>query len=286
LAYSFDFNNNIQPYFDQGYMDNEKIILLTVFAGSVFTLALILSIIAFVVIYQRKMVEQKNMYQLSIKSKEVELLQSVIITQESERQKIAMNLHDGINPLLSGLKLAITRRERNLKAMGLEIDGMNQEKKLIDEIVENIGIVTRDLSPQVLYRYGLSSAICSFVNNISEVKVTFNETNFNKIELNNQIALNVYRIALELIQNILKHEKCSRIDVTLNCSEKLLIIEINHDGKGISNQDFVQLSEVSTGIGLNSLKSRTVLLNAILDYQNEQESKISLTVPLTDEKEN
>ncbi len=267
-------------------MDNEKIILLTVFAGSVFTLALILSIIAFVVIYQRKMVEQKNMYQLSIKSKEVELLQSVIITQESERQKIAMNLHDGINPLLSGLKLAITRRERNLKAMGLEIDGMNQEKKLIDEIVENIGIVTRDLSPQVLYRYGLSSAICSFVNNISEVKVTFNETNFNKIELNNQIALNVYRIALELIQNILKHEKCSRIDVTLNCSEKLLIIEINHDGKGISNQDFVQLSEVSTGIGLNSLKSRTVLLNAILDYQNEQESKISLTVPLTDEKEN
>jgi two-component system NarL family sensor kinase len=267
-------------------MDNEKIILLTVFAGSIFTLALILAIIAFVVIYQRKMVERENLYQLSIKNKEVELLQSIIVTQESERQKIAMNLHDGINPLLSALKLAITRRERNLKGMGLEIDGMNQEKKLIDEIVENLGIVTRDLSPQVLYRYGLGNALSSFVSNISEVKTTFKEINVNKVEINDQIALNAYRIGLELIQNILKHEKCSRIDVTLNCSDKLLIIEINHDGKGISNHDFVQLSKVSTGIGLNSLKSRTVLLKAILDYQNENGSQIILTVPLTDEKEN
>jgi two-component system NarL family sensor kinase len=268
-------------------MGNEKLILLIVVAGSIVTFALIMVIIVFVSLYQKKMVARENAYLLSIKNKEVELLQSVIVTQESERKKIAMNLHDSINPHLTALKLILTKRERELKVLisdgGVE---MKQEKQLIDEIVTEIGSITRDLSPQVLFRYGLSSALNSFVINIQEIDAFFKETNPGNLKMNDAIALNVYRIGLELIQNVLKHEKCTRIQVNIVYEQYKLILEIAHDGAGISNLDFVRLSDSSIGIGLDSLKSRTLLLNGQLDYQNETESKIVFTLPLRDEKTN
>lgn len=232
------------------------------------------------------MVERENLYQLSIKNKEVELLQSVIQTQESERQKIAMNLHDQINPHLSALKFAITKKERDLQKLGYQTKGMDLESNLIDDIVQNINTITRDLSPQILYKYGLEEAFSSFINNLTEVFVSFTTTNNDNIILTDKIALNVYRIGLELIQNILKHEKSTKIDVSLQIQKENLILTISHDGRGISNKTFVILSDTAIGIGLNSLKTRTVLLNGILDYQNEPESKITLTIPLNNESEN
>jgi two-component system NarL family sensor kinase len=267
-------------------MDNEKIILLTVIAGSVFTFALIMTIISFVIIYQRKIVERENLYQLSIKNKEVELLQSVIQTQESERQKIAMNLHDQINPHLSALKFAITKKERDLLKLGYQTKGMDLESTLIDDIVQNINTITRDLSPQILYNYGIVEAFSSFMNNLTVVKTSISATNSDNIIISDKIALNVYRIGLEIIQNIIKHEKSTKIDVILQIQKENLILIIAHDGTGISNKSFVDLSDTSTGIGLNSLKTRTVLLNGILDYQNEPEAKITLTIPLNNESEN
>ena len=113
-------------------MDNEKIILIGIITGSILTFFLIMVIILFVMVYQRKIVDRENVYQLSLKKKEVQLLQSVINTQESERQKIAMNLHDTVNPHLTALKLTITKHEFDLKRLGVEMKDTNLEKKLID----------------------------------------------------------------------------------------------------------------------------------------------------------
>ena len=268
-------------------MENEKLILLTVIAGSVVTLALILIIIVFVALYQRKIKERENTYVLSIKNKEVELLQSVIVTQESERKKIAMNMHDSINPHLSALKLMLTKRERELRTLKNDaVAEMKQEKQLLDEIIEQIGSITRDLSPQVLYRYGLANALNSFITNMQGVESCFKETNPENIKLSDNVALNIYRIGLELIQNVLKHETCTYIHVNLVYEPFRLMLEIVHDGNGISNLDFVCLSDSSIGIGLDSLKSRTLLVNGKLDYQNEAVSKIIFTLPLTDDKTN
>jgi signal transduction histidine kinase len=109
------------------------------------------------------------------------------------------------------------------------------------------------------------------------------EKNPENIKLSDQIALNLYRIGLELLQNILKHENSTKINVLLCYTETAIILDILHNGTGISNENFEHLAQHSSGIGLNSLKSRTVFLNAILDYQNVLESKITLTVPLNGE---
>jgi signal transduction histidine kinase len=265
-------------------MENEKFIVIGIIAASILTFFLIIVFILFFVIYHRKIILQENLHQLSVKKKEVELLQSVIETQESERQKIAMNLHDSVNPHLTALKLTITKHEFELKRIGVEMKDTNLEKKLIDEIIEQIHIVTRDLSPQILYRYGLGKALGSFVTSIAEVETSFMEKNPENIKLSDQIALNVYRISLELLQNILKHENSTKINVVLCYTETAIVLEISHNGTGISNENFEHLAKQSTGIGLNSLTSRTVFLNAILDYQNDPESKITLTVPLNGEK--
>lgn len=88
-------------------MENETLILLSVIFGTFFTFVLVIIIIVLVVKYQKNKIEYEKLMLETLKVKESELIRAVVDTQESERQRIAMNLHDEINPLLVSLKWMI-----------------------------------------------------------------------------------------------------------------------------------------------------------------------------------
>lgn len=267
-------------------MDNEKIIILTVLAGSLFAFLLIVVIILFVVVYQRRSMQKEKEYALVLKNKELELLKAVIETQEAERQKIAANLHDEINPLLATIKLGMSSQQRLLDKQGVNSEGLVYQKELINIVIENLQSATRDLSPRILYKYGLVKALNNFISSIPEIAFEFETDVENEVILNEGIALNIYRIFLELIQNIRKHENVTEGSVKIAINPKTIDLSIRHNGKGISNAEFVKMADESKGIGLNSLKSRLILIHAELDYQNEGEAEIILKVPLRNAEEN
>ena len=86
-------------------MVNETNIVLTILLSSFMMFILIMIIIIFVVVQKRKTIEREKEYAISLKNKELDLLQAIIDTQELERQKIATNIHDDIGPLISTMKL-------------------------------------------------------------------------------------------------------------------------------------------------------------------------------------
>jgi len=261
-------------------MVNEKTIILTVLAGSLFIVVIIIFIFVVGINYRKKVIERESDYQLQIKNKELEMLKRVIDTQETERQKIASNLHDEINPLLVSIKHVLTSQSKELTAMGIDSTRISNQNEVINSVIENIQSSTRDLSPRILYTFGLPRAIKSFLNDIEGVDVSYDFIGESFIEKTETINLNIYRITLELINNIRKYEQIKKLHVSLVGSEKSVILRIVHDGEGITNEVFHDYAAHSKGIGLNSILSRVKLLEATLDFTKEKDSEIVLEVPL------
>lgn len=267
-------------------MGHEADIILAVLAGSLVMFILVMVIVIFLVVYKRKLIEQEKMYELTIKNKELELLRAVIDTQESEREKIAHNLHDEVGPLVTALKFHLTKHQKALERNELKTSHLKDEGVLIDRIVDNMRTAARDLSPQFLLKHGLVKALTSFLKEIPGVRTEIKVVGNSSVKLSKRIAINTYRMVLEIINNSLKHGHPTEMDVHLSFSPDLIHLSIAHNGVGISNKEFVEKSDKREGIGLASLRSRAILLNASLDFQVEDRAVVTLKVPYNYGEEN
>jgi len=112
--------------------------------------------------------QQKRMDELNQES-ESRILSAIIKTEENERQKFAKELHDGLGPLLSSIKMALSAlgpdRENSVNRRILE-----NSNKLIDESVATIKEISNKLSPHVLNHFGLLRAIKSFIEKVESPK--------------------------------------------------------------------------------------------------------------------
>jgi signal transduction histidine kinase len=261
-------------------MDNKVDIILIVMVGSLVIFILVMMIIVFTLTYNRKIIEKDNSLRMTIKNQELELLRNSITTQEDEREIIARNLHDEVGPLLTTLKLNINNIIFDLEDGKLTVDQLKTEQKFVDRIIENIRTASYDLTPHFLLKFGLEKTLRNFFNKISSVDINFNP-NFVSENLSKPIAINVYRLVLELTNNIVKHENVNSINVNLYEDNNCLNLKIVHHGKGLTQEEFQELAIQSKGLGLNSVQARVVVLDGKLTFdKGTAESTITLTVPL------
>ena len=133
--------------------------------------------------------------------------------------------------------------------------------------------------------YGLITSLQDYIRSLNDaeiIKATFSNTvQVSETILTKHEQLNTYRICLELINNILKHENCQTLNLEVYISEKKLIIEITHDGSGLSDHDVNKLTASNNGLGLKSLKARVLMLSATINYLKGIISPtIILTIPI------
>lgn len=261
-------------------MEKEAYIAQIIFTGSLIFLLLFLVVIFFILTHKKKLVQKNQLHQIEIQNKELEMLKRVIETQETERQKIASNLHDEINPLLVSIKHVLILQSKELTAMGIDSTLISNQKEVIDSVIENIQSSTRDLAPRILYLKGLVSAIRGFLRDIEGIEISYEFSGEEYFQNTETINLNLYRISLELINNIRKYEDVKWLHVSLKGTENSIVLVITHDGKGMTNEQFEQHAAHSKGIGLNSIISRVKLLGASLDFKRDPSAEIILAVPL------
>lgn len=265
-------------------MVNETNIILSILLSCFVMLVMVMVIIVFVVIQKRKSASRRSKYELNLKNKELQILQTHIETQESEREKIARNMHDDIGPLVTSIKHHLSKYELMFDKSELRKQDLVAERKFVDVVLSHLRNTTHDLSPQFLLRNGLIKAFRSFIYEIEQIDVSFKENIDGSIAIPKEVELNSYRVLTELVNNIIRHDSPSKIDVEINLNKERLAVSISHDGKGIDNEDFIRLVDSSNGLGLSSLRARTTLLNASLDFQNDNFPTVIFTVPLNHEK--
>jgi signal transduction histidine kinase len=183
------------------------------------------------------------------------VLNAIINTEENERKRFAKDLHDGLGPLLSTVKMSLSALGQRIKdPTGTEI--LSNTNHLVNESIATIKDISNNLSPHVLSNFGLTSAIGAFtakINQTRAISVEF-KSNMENIRLENEKEVVIYRAACELINNSVLHSGASRIEIELTKQEKIVTLHFNDNGRGFDTSSLGR--EDSKGMGLSNIETR------------------------------
>jgi signal transduction histidine kinase len=267
-------------------MQNEESFGILIILACLAMFSLIVIIILFVVTYQRKMHLKEKQINLIEQEKQVQLFKAIVDTEEKQKEKIARNLHDEINPLLNVLKYNLTKYRIRARKNTFDPESLITDEETIIKVMEGIRTTCLDLIPSFLFQNGLVPSLEEYINNIRKIGELYAEfesdTAPEKVEqFNTQELLNIYRICLEILNNIFKHSRCTFFKMIVKTSESALTVNCIHDGKGVTNEEIENYTNNALGLGLKSLKARTLLLNAKINYsKNINSSSVELIIPL------
>ncbi len=193
---------------------------------------------------------------------EKRVINAIIMTEENERKRFANDLHDGLGPLLSTIKMSMSALGGRIKDNpGNTI--LNNTNHLINEAINTIKDISNNLSPHVLSNFGLSSALSAFTMKINQTKVIEVDfkSNMDKYRLENEKEVVIYRAACELINNSIRHSGASRIEIELNKHEKFITLQFNDNGRGFDTNALN--NEDGKGMGLSNIDTRVKSIDGV-----------------------
>ena len=243
--------------------------------GTLVVVVLITCLFFFVIIYQRKMIKNQIELRTLHDQRQGDLMNAVFETQESERKRLAEDLHDSVGQVLSAIKLNMHRLHKNAiseSSQPLLVD----TRKLIDECIQEIRNIIHNVLPPVLTDYGLLAALealCNKVQQVTNIKVNFYK-NLPEQRFSHDVELALYRIAQELFGNAIKHSNATTIKLSVTKSGDRVLIEFKDDGVGFN------INEVKHGFGIKNLESRVQLINGEIDIQSKPSVGTITTIKL------
>ena len=186
---------------------------------------------------------------------EKRVLNAIINTEENEKRRFAKDLHDGLGPLLSTVKMSLSSLTARITDPSDKVI-LNNTNHLVNEAISTIKDVSNNLSPHILSNFGLTSAIGAFTTKINQtrtVEIDF-KSNMENLRLENDKEVVMYRAVCELINNSIQHSGASRIEIELNKHEKFVTLQFYDNGRGF---DTSTLSKEDTkGMGLSNIETR------------------------------
>jgi PAS domain S-box-containing protein len=184
---------------------------------------------------------------------EKSIVKAIIQTEEKERANFSKELHDGLGPLLSTIKLYLQWSIRpNSNRSRKEI--IFKAEEILEEALTAVKEISNKLSPHLLTNYGLTSAVQSFINKLGEtnaVKIDFQSNVLRRIEIEIEVAL--YRAVIECINNTIKYAKAKHIHIHLIDLGNHILLQYMDDGKGF---DIIKILSEKKGLGLYNLQNR------------------------------
>lgn len=181
------------------------------------------------------------------------ILKAIIQTEERERYNFSKELHDGVGPLLSAIKLYLQWSERAKSDKSRE-EIIRKAEEILEETLVTVKEISSKLSPHLLTNHGLVSAIQSFIGKLEEtsaIHISF-ETNLNG-RFDGDIEAAIYRVVIECINNTIKYAGAKNISINLDLSDSRLRLQYRDDGIGF---DLPETLAVKKGLGLFNLQNR------------------------------
>jgi two-component system NarL family sensor kinase len=187
---------------------------------------------------------------------------------EKVRSAIAKNLHDDISMPLNIIKFNLAKLQRNANDKELSKKLIVESMNLLDESVEHIRNISKNLSPPSFMRLGYAkgiSELCKCINDseLANVQLIVNDGG---LRLSHTQELEVYRITQEILNNIIKHSFSIEIDISITSNEKGINTVISYSGFGLDSKTADELSETDNGIGLKSIQNRAKAIGASVQY--------------------
>lgn len=182
------------------------------------------------------------------------IIQATIETEERERRMLAADLHDEIGPQLSSLKMyASTLMRKHADSETGEV--LSIMYNLIRNSIDNVRVISNNLSPLMLERYGLVTALMTEVEHVKRLLPVRFSTNVESPRFDSQIEIVFYRVAKELLNNTVKYANAKSAELLINYHGGLLSMRYADSGIGFN------LDTTPLGLGLTSIMNRVKMVN-------------------------
>jgi signal transduction histidine kinase len=252
--------------------------------GFIFAFLLLAAILAISVNFytqrakRSKLINAQKMQEAEILHQK-NLMQSVISSQEVERKRIGMDLHDEVGAALSTLRIKIEQHASNNT---IDADITENYKTDIDKIIANMRNISHALSPRISGNFGFYDAVHELSDSVNRSGKISMVVHFDEQKLptftNEQASMALYRVIAELINNTLKHAKATNIELVVDVSADVMNINYSDNGIGIKQKDSTQ----SKGIGMQNIESRLGIIAASWQIQKlgTRGYGVTISVPL------
>jgi len=181
------------------------------------------------------------------------ILKAIIQTEEIERASFSKELHDGVGPLLSAIKLYLQWSER-AKSEKSRQEIILKAEEILEETLVAVKEISNKLSPHLLINHGLVSAIQSFIGKLEETSVIHFSFEHHVIgRLTSEIEAALYRAIIECINNTIKYAGAKNITIILNERDNQIWVQYRDDGIGF---DLPETLAAKKGLGLFNLQNR------------------------------
>lgn len=205
----------------------------------------------------------------------------ILQSQEEERRRIAVNLHDAL-----GQNLLFIKNQSHL-AMQPPADEsvirhrLNEISEVTAHAIEEVRQITRNLRPYQLDRLGLTQAVQAVIKQVSESSPTVFASHVDEIGgiFDKESEIHIYRIIQESLNNIIKHSGATEATVVIKKHDGVVLLSIRDNGKG-----FDATQEKSIGLGLNSITERAWILGgkSKIDASPGGGTSLSFEIPTSD----
>lgn len=256
---------------------NEKDILITLVGAILLFLFLAGGIISFVILYYQRV----RHHQLTLRDNELKqqlnLLNAAINAQEEERQRIGADIHDDIGPMLATTKLLLNKfiYLKNDAETKTHVKRVGEQ---LDEVIDQVRAVAKNLVPQVLIEFGLTEAVEELCTRISEAGALTAEFTFHQslpqLQIVEQLAL--FRIIQEFCNNTLKHAEAQNLRISFQTNSNEFVVVLQDDGAGITVIQF----DNPTGLGINNMQARARSIGAIMELEGRNPHGTTMVIRL------
>ncbi|MFT3746468.1 MAG: PAS domain S-box protein [Pyrinomonadaceae bacterium] len=200
-----------------------------------------------------------------------EIMHRIVEAQESERNRIARDLHDQLGQRLTALRLKVeSARGKTNGHVALSKD-LEDIQSYAADIDIDVNFLAWELRPTELDALGLRDALASFVrewSNTYNIHAEFHSNNAEGERLTPEMETNLYRIVQEGLNNILKHAGATSVNVLLDFREDRLDLIIEDNGRGFEIADDERPSPTGR-LGLIGMRERTALMGGTLLIETE-----------------
>jgi signal transduction histidine kinase len=214
------------------------------------------------------------------------LSSDLFAVQENERKRISFELHDELGQSMAALKLQVGSIARRLGTAELDemLSACDEIRSNINQIIENVRRLSRDLSPVVLDDLGLQAAIEYLVNNFSKiynVKIRFQQTDINHLFKEDSQRI-IYRILQEALTNIGKHAQAKNVALVIEGEDRAVRFTVKDDGRGFNVQKTLDQKGAERGMGLEAMSERVRILGGKINIVSRPgiDTTVTFTAPI------
>jgi PAS domain S-box-containing protein len=195
--------------------------------------------------------------------------------QESERKRIAGDLHDGIGQSLSAIKFGVETVVDRLKdetALST-VDTLQSLVPMLQDAIEDVRKTVMNLRPSMLDDLGVLATISWFVRQFQTVYSGIRveeQIGVKETDIPEALKTNIFRVLQEAANNIAKHSHADRVSISLKEEEGSLEVVIEDNGRGFDPDRVLETEDIETGFGITSMKERTELSGGSFSIESKE----------------